>query len=119
MKDITLTWGMPHSLVVREYGGANACMMATMYVVKPNGTQEISFVPPPGSTLEGIEKAWDAQGKQWIPLAEIKGQPFVAVRGFQLPDGWAIVWHVYHLNDVPVDAIGVVKFDMTNAPRAS
>ncbi len=76
-------------------------------IVKPNGTQVISFPLPAGITLGDVEQAWSEAGEKWTQVWVHNGPPFVAVRMFTIAPGATIVWSVFHVNDLPFDSCSV------------
>ncbi len=96
---ITLTWGKPHSFVAQQRPKR---IMAALKIVKPSGTQRISLSLPRNVSIGQISDAWNAQGNHWDEISLAEGNPFLAVRVIWLPKG-SIVWHVFHVNDEPVD----------------
>lgn len=103
-KTETLRWGNDHSLVMLQKPDK---AMATLKVVKPNGSQNIPISLPEHVTVAMVMEAWERQGSAWHELLCINSKPFLAVRVIWLPQG-AIMWNVLHVNDVPCDTCGYV-----------
>lgn len=98
----TLTWpGTQHSL---EFRKRETGLLATMNVVKPNGTQKIEFDLPPNVSLDHVLRAWELQGKKWEDVYVLQGAPvFIAVRVIRLDPYGGIFWFVHHVDNTPDD----------------
>lgn len=106
MSDLLFTWPpAKHWLAFSPLPDTVVGM--TLHLVKAR-EQTLLLRLPEGITLEQINAAWEAQGKVWIDVWVCQGSPFVACRMIQLPKQMAIVWHVFHVNDVPFDSCAVL-----------
>lgn len=87
--------------------GDDGRLCAVFNIVKPNGTQVITFSLPVGITISDVQKAWEEAGEAWTQVWVKEGQPFVALRTFVVAPEVTIVWHVFHFDDKPYDACSV------------
>lgn len=94
-----LTWGNKHSLTLLDNATRT---LANLNLVKDKGEQKVPISLPHAVNADMIEKAWLAQGKNWIEIVLAEGSPFLAVRVIWLPKG-SIVWFTFHLFDAPFD----------------
>lgn len=102
----TLTWGNTHSILLQQ---REKRAVATLKIVKPNGTQKIPIALPSHVTVADVITAWEKQGKKWDEIEESAiGKFFTARRAIWLPDG-SIIWNVMHINDAPFDTCGYTE----------
>jgi hypothetical protein len=106
---VRLTWqGAEHWLTFEVLEDT---IHGTFVLKKSAGKQTIHFVIPQGLevTIESIKEAWELQKQSWRELFVYKDGPFVAVRAIVLADDLCVLWHVFHMNDAPFDAVCVMK----------
>lgn len=103
-RSITLRWGTNNEHSLRMFQKPERTL-AVLNIVKANGTQRVPIALPHNVTLADICIEWKKQGKQWdeIYTSEKDSIPFYAVRAIWLPPIGSIIWHVLHVNGLPVD----------------
>lgn len=103
MSELTLRWkDVEHRF---EFFDRLGEIVSKLTIVKSRKTQEIEDIRvPQGISMSMIEEAWIAQEGEWQNLLVLPVPIFFALRVIWLPNGWAVLWYVFHHDGIPRDA---------------